>query len=105
MSETIESVRADYVRVTRDLEAAERRFDEAEQELAIVKGELKELTRKAQIQPKPFRPDLKRIDAGDWVRASQYCVCDVCGFQYWEHATVQGFEWIHRICDGRLVKL
>ncbi len=32
-------------------------------------------------------------------------VCDVCGYQFWEHPTVPGYMWMHRICDGRLVKL
>lgn len=54
---------------------------------------------------RPARPDVKRIDRGDWVNAQSSCVCDICGFQFWEHAPVPGFMWIHRICDGRLVKL
>jgi hypothetical protein len=42
---------------------------------------------------KPYRPDVKRMDAGDWTHASSICVCDACGYQYWEHAHVPGYEW------------
>lgn len=54
---------------------------------------------------RPARPDVKRVDRGDWTRAMSSCVCDICGFQFWEHAPVPGYMWMHRICDGRLVKL
>lgn len=54
---------------------------------------------------KPFRPDSIRVDKGDYVRASGMCTCAICGCDYWEHATVKGFEWLHRLCDGKLVKL
>jgi hypothetical protein len=58
------------------------------------------------IEPRrPFAPDQIRVDRGDYVRASQDVVCPTCGCEYWRHATVQGYEWLHRICDGRLVKL
>lgn len=54
---------------------------------------------------KPFKPDLIRVDRGDYVRASGEVVCEICGCKYWEHPTVHGFEWLHRACDGRLLKL
>lgn len=59
----------------------------------------------AAANAKPFRPDRKRIDAGDWTHAMSSCVCETCGYQFWEHPTVPGYAWMHRICDGRLVKL
>lgn len=51
------------------------------------------------------KPDLIRADKGDYVRASGLAVCDACGCAYWEHATVVGLPWLHRACDGRLLKL
>lgn len=54
---------------------------------------------------KPYRPDQVRVDRGDFVRVSQMSTCVVCGCDYWEHAPVQGFEWLRRGCDGRLLKL
>jgi hypothetical protein len=54
---------------------------------------------------KPYKPDSKRVDEGDWVRASGDCICSVCGFEYREHAPLVGFEWLHQLCNGKLVKL
>jgi hypothetical protein len=54
---------------------------------------------------RPYKPDKKRVDAGDWIRASGLCICQVCGFEYYDHAPVVGYEWLQRLCDGRLVKL
>lgn len=54
---------------------------------------------------KPYRPDQIRVDCGDWYRASGMCICEVCACDYFAHAPVVGFEWLRRLCDGRLVKL
>lgn len=54
---------------------------------------------------RPSKADRVRVDRGDYVRASGMVTCDVCGCEYWQHATVQGFEWLHRACDGKLLKL
>lgn len=60
----------------------------------------------AGIPPRrPFKPDAIRVDRGDYTRASGMCICEVCGVCYFDHATVQGFTWLNRLCDGRLVKL
>jgi hypothetical protein len=32
-------------------------------------------------------------------------ICEVCGVCYFDHAPVQGFAWLVRACDGRLLKL
>jgi hypothetical protein len=53
---------------------------------------------------RPSKPDEKRVDSGDYIRTGD-CVCDRCGFAYRYHAPVQGFEWLRRLCDGRLAKL
>lgn len=53
---------------------------------------------------KPCRPDAARVDRGDYVRAAGDTVC-TCGFLYYDHDTVRGYRWLHRLCDGRLVKL
>lgn len=49
--------------------------------------------------------DRDRVDRGDWIRASGDVPCPHCSFEYWRHPTVVGFEWLHKICTGRLVKL
>lgn len=54
---------------------------------------------------RPKKPDEKRVDAGDWMRASGDVKCRDCGFEYREHDTVRGYRWLHRLCSGRLVKL
>jgi hypothetical protein len=54
---------------------------------------------------RPYKPDQKRVDAGDYVRASGLAICDGCGFPYFDHPPVVGFEWLQRACDGRLLKL
>jgi chromosome segregation ATPase len=97
----------------REIERLEQRYDAAAEDRddyerrwnsALAKIERLEDEQEAD-RSRPFRPDQKRMDRGDWSRASQYTVCEVCGCQFWEHATVQGYQWVHRICDGRLVKL
>ena len=102
----IARLRAEIDRLTGRLDRANDRADEYVLERDCARGELRALQNEhAAERRKPYRPDAKRIDAGDWTRASGQCVCDVCGCLYFEHAPVQGFEWMHRICDGRLVKL
>jgi len=54
---------------------------------------------------RPYKPDIIRVDRGDYVRASGMVLCEICGVAYFDHAPVQGFEWLHRACDGRLLKL
>jgi hypothetical protein len=58
-----------------------------------------------QRRKRPYRPDVIRVDRGDYARVSHQMVCNVCSCEYWEHAPVLGFEWLTRLCDGRLVKL
>ena len=54
---------------------------------------------------RPYKPDIVRVERGDYVRVSHLVVCDVCGYIYGDHAPVNGYEWLTRLCDGRLVKL
>lgn len=65
---------------------------------------------------RPNKIDAERIDKGDWHRASGEGICGGrvidregtrggCGHAYAEHPVVPGFEWLRRLCDGRLVKL
>jgi hypothetical protein len=54
---------------------------------------------------RPYKPDKIRIDRGDYVRAGGDVLCATCGCAYYEHATVVGFTWLNRLCDGRFVKL
>jgi hypothetical protein len=58
-----------------------------------------------QEHQRPYKPDLIRVTRGDWVRASGACICEVCGEEYYDHAPVIGYDWLTRLCDGRLVKL
>lgn len=102
----LRSLRAEVDRLTNRLDRVRDEASGYEQERDDALHELRKLEREQAVPlRKAFRPDTKRIDAGDWVRASNLSVCEVCGYQYWEHADVPGFEWIHRLCDGRLVKL
>jgi len=58
------------------------------------------------VEPRrPFKPDEIRVERGDWQRASGLCRCEICGCEYYAHANVRGYEWLNRLCDGRLVKL
>jgi len=54
---------------------------------------------------RPNKIDQARVEACDWQRASGDVDCKHCKRPYYDHATVQGFEWLHRLCDGRFVKL
>jgi len=52
----------------------------------------------------PSRPDVIRVQDGDWDEAHASYVCD-CGCRYDEHVRVPGYGWLRRLCDGELVKL
>lgn len=54
---------------------------------------------------KPRKPDQILVDRGDWRRASGLTTCVTCGCPFADHASVRGYEWLTRLCDGRLVKL
>jgi len=54
---------------------------------------------------RPYRPDIVRVDRGDWKRAGGDCICDVCGFVYYDHQVVTGYRWLRKLCNGELVKL
>ncbi len=102
----VKRLRAEVARLTACLDRANDNAEEFERSWYLATDEFERLQSEQSVaSKKPFRPDQKRMDAGDWQRASQYSVCPVCELEYWEHATVQGFEWVHRICDGKLVKL
>ena len=107
----IEKLEAEVRKLERENGRLESKVEELEGEnyelessLRAAQDQVEELE-PAREHAKPFRPDVKRIDAGDWIRSSSQCVCEVCGYQFWEHATVPGYTWMHRICDGRFVKL
>jgi hypothetical protein len=45
-----------------------------------------------------------------WHYADGRCICDLCGKLYYDHPLGGPFgwqdrQWLHRLCDGRLVKL
>ena len=49
-------------------------------------------------------------DPCDNVRASGECICETCGMQYYDHPLADdlpGYDgpFLHRLCDGQLVKL
>ena len=50
------------------------------------------------------RIDRLRLDRGDMVRVGGDAVCEVCGFKYYDHPTIQGARFLQRACDGRLIK-
>jgi hypothetical protein len=59
---------------------------------------------------RPNTIDRLRVDEGDYIRAAGDVECTgtrgfSCGLPYYDHPVVPGFEWLHRTCDGRFVKL
>lgn len=54
---------------------------------------------------RPYTPDTVRVDRGDYFRASGDVICLICGCEYWRHQPVLGYEWLNKLCDGKLVKL
>jgi hypothetical protein len=57
---------------------------------------------------------LRELEKGeeDFRRSASEMVCERCGCQYWEHPpspyyidTLTNLPWLHRLCDGTLVKL
>lgn len=47
----------------------------------------------------------------DFCRASGDCLCPDCGKEYWHHPQAKeflswdGYPFLHRLCNGKLVKL
>jgi hypothetical protein len=59
---------------------------------------------------RPNTIDRLRVNEGDYIRAAGDTECAgtrgfSCGLPYYDHPVVPGFEWLHRTCDGRFVKL
>lgn len=55
---------------------------------------------------RPYKPDEYRVEVmHDWNRASGDCICEVCGYKYYDHQPVPGYTWLRKLCDGDLVKL
>lgn len=52
-----------------------------------------------------YRPDVIRVERGDWSCAGGDVVCSVCGCVYYDHSSVIGYTWLRRTCTGKLVKL
>ena len=45
----------------------------------------------------------------DFYRAAGACLCEQCGEEYRKHPNdgpfFEGYQWLHRLCNGDLVKL
>lgn len=54
---------------------------------------------------RPNKVDQHRVSQGEIVYAGGDAACDHCGYVYYDHPSVVGFEWLRRACDGRLLKL
>lgn len=55
---------------------------------------------------RPYQPDRVRVEEmNDWFRSPPDTICDICGCRYREHQPVPGYSWLHKLCDGLLVKL
>lgn len=53
----------------------------------------------------PYRPDIVRVkEMADWEHVAN-ATCSICGCKYSAHQPVPGFTWLHKLCDGNLVKL
>lgn len=72
---------------------------------AVPRDPEREYERGIVISERPRKPDQLRVDRGDYIRAGGNAECSICGFEYYDHDTVRGFRWLHRACDGRLLKL
>lgn len=73
-----------------------------------VNDEAQELPRTQAYEPmrsRPYKPDIIRVERGDYTRASHLVVCTICSCTYGDHPPVLGYEWLTRLCDGRLVHL
>lgn len=54
---------------------------------------------------RPYRPDVVRVEKGDYTRVGGDVICEICGCPYKDHIEVTGYSWLNRLCDGRLVHL
>lgn len=45
------------------------------------------------------------VEDDDWYRAGGTVVCEVCGWEYRDHADDPREPWMTLLCDGRRVKL
>jgi hypothetical protein len=54
---------------------------------------------------KPYKPDQIRVENNDWYRAGTNMICERCGCEYIDHEPVIGYEFLHKLCNGDLVKL
>lgn len=53
----------------------------------------------------PVASDLIDLEGDGMYRASGDCVCSACGKLYYDHPSVEGYEFLNRICNGDFVKL
>ena len=54
----------------------------------------------------PNKVDRHRIEEmNDMRRAGGGVVCEHCGFPYYDHPKIVGYEWLTKICNGDIVKL
>jgi len=87
-------LRAECDRLAGCLDRANDSAEHFERKWYLAQDELEKLQEEqATANARPYRPDAKRVDSGDWVRACGQSICEVCGYQYWEHAPVHGFAW------------
>lgn len=49
------------------------------------------------------------LEPVQFARAAGTCVCSLCGDLYYDHPQdgpyFEGYRWLHRLCNGELVKL
>ena len=54
----------------------------------------------------PNEPDRIRVEEMyDWSKAQPDDICEVCGCRLAQHQRVPGYPWLHKLCNGQLVKL
>jgi len=54
---------------------------------------------------RPYKPDVIRVERGDYVRVCGLTICVTCGCELYDHAPVTGYAFLRRRCDGVFVKL
>lgn len=72
---------------------------------SVLDGEVMSIAVALAAMCKPSHSITRRVDCGDFVRASGNATCEICDCSLFDHPTVNGYAWLRHACDGRLLKL
>lgn len=54
---------------------------------------------------KPSAEDLEKIENNEYERAGGECICDLCLKPYRKHLSFIDYNYLTRLCNGKIVKL